>query len=151
MWPDSRVERAVNRGFLPVRVHVRDDADLYQTYSAKYGVEWTPTILMLDANGAERHRIEGFLPLEDFIPQLELGAARIAFSGGNFTDAAEQYNHIVDKHGDSDAAPEAQYWAGVARYKSSGDAAALGETAAAFKTRYSGSSWAKKSSVWGGS
>ena len=150
MWPDPRVERAVTRNFLPVRVHVRDDAELYQKYSAKYGAEWTPTTLMLDANGTEKHRIEGFLPLEEFIPQLELGAAHIALSGGKHDDAAGQYSHIVEKHGDSDAAPEAQYWAGVARYKSTGDGAALGETAAAFKTRYADSSWAKKASVWGG-
>ena len=148
MWPDPRVERVVTRNFLPVRVHVRD-AEKYKKYREQYGAEWTPTTLLLDAEGEERHRLEGFLPLEDFIPQLELGAARIALSGGDFEGAAKQYAHIVEKHGESDAAPEAQYWAGVARYKATGDKAALKETAAAFRERFSDSSWAKKSSVWG--
>ncbi|HKQ40744.1 MAG TPA: hypothetical protein VJ063_21935 [Verrucomicrobiae bacterium] len=49
---------------------------------------------------------------------------------------------------DSDAAPEALYWQGVSRYKSSGDPTALQQTADAFKTRYRESTWAKKASVW---
>jgi TolA-binding protein len=48
----------------------------------------------------------------------------------------------------SDAAPEALYWLGVSRYKSSGDPTALQQTAESFKTRYTGSTWAKKASVW---
>ena len=51
-------------------------------------------------------------------------------------------------HGSTDAAPEALYWAGVARYKATGDAAALSDTAGQFRQRYQESSWAKKASVW---
>ena len=39
-------------------------------------------------------------------------------------------------------------WAGVARYKATGDAAALKDTAERFKKRYADSTWAKKASVW---
>ena len=48
----------------------------------------------------------------------------------------------------SDAAPEAQYWEGVSRYRGSGDAGALKATADAFRERYSDSTWAKKASIW---
>lgn len=47
-------------------------------------------------------------------------------------------------------APEALYWAGVSKYKGTGDPGALQETAAHFKTRFTDSSWAKKASVWSG-
>jgi hypothetical protein len=57
---------------------------------------------------------------------------------------------VVERHPQSDAAAEALYWAGVSRYKATNDGAALSETAAAFKTRYTDSTWAKKASVWGG-
>jgi hypothetical protein len=40
------------------------------------------------------------------------------------------------------------YWAGVSRYKATGDASALRDTAREFGQRYTQSSWAKKSSVW---
>ena len=48
----------------------------------------------------------------------------------------------------TDAAPEALYWAGVARYKATGDAASLKDTARAFTQQYQDSTWAKKASVW---
>ena len=42
------------------------------------------------------------------------------------------------------------YWAGVSRYRASGDAQALSDTAASFDRRYRDSTWAKKASVWKG-
>jgi TolA-binding protein len=57
---------------------------------------------------------------------------------------------VVERYPDSDAAPEALYWAGVSRYKATGDATALKDTAAAFGTQYRESSWAKKASIWKG-
>ena len=48
----------------------------------------------------------------------------------------------------TDSAPEAPYWAGVSRYKGSGDPDALGATAKAFSERYQDSPGAKKASVW---
>jgi hypothetical protein len=56
---------------------------------------------------------------------------------------------VVARHPDTEAAAEAQYWAGVARYKATGSAEALADTAKSFRQRYSGTSWAKKASVWG--
>jgi len=55
---------------------------------------------------------------------------------------------VVEKLPNSDAAAEAQYWAGVSRYKASNDGAALKATADAFKKKYSDSTWAKKASIW---
>jgi hypothetical protein len=55
---------------------------------------------------------------------------------------------VVDRHPHSDAAAEALYWAGVSKYKASGDASALADTARAFGERYTETTWAKKSSIW---
>jgi TolA-binding protein len=134
--------------FIPVRVHVKDNADEYKRLSAQYNAQWTPTVLILDADGNERHRIEGFLPADDFLAQLELGAAHAAFARHDFADAERRLRAIVERYPESEVAPEALYWAGVARYKASGDAAALKDTAHAFGQRYSRSTWAKKASVW---
>lgn len=148
MWPDSDVEELVTREFIPVRVHVRDQAEEFQRLGQEYGAEWTPTILMLDPSGEERHRMEGFLPLPEFIPHLEMGLGRIAFSSGDFEDSERRFRHIVAEHPDADVAPDALYWAGVSRYKADDDAAGLKETAAALKDRYPNSPAAKKGSVW---
>jgi TolA-binding protein len=134
--------------FIPVRVHVKDNADEYKRLSAKYNAQWTPTVLILDAGGNERHRVEGFLPADDFLAQLELGAAHAAFAAHDFSDAERRWRAIVERYSDAEAAAEALYWAGVARYKATGDAAALTDTAHAFGARYKDSTWAKKASVW---
>jgi hypothetical protein len=48
------VVKFVTENFMPARVHVRDDSALFQKYGEKYGAQWTPTILELDAEGVER-------------------------------------------------------------------------------------------------
>lgn len=148
MWPDPRVVKFVEENFLPTRVHVRDDSALFQKFGEQYGAQWTPTILELDPQGVERHRIEGFLPLDDFLPQLMLGRAQIAFAEEKWDEAERRFRQIVDEFPESDAAPEALYWAGVAPYKKTNDPASLGTTAQAFRDRYQGTPWAKKASVW---
>ena len=148
MYPDERVARLVRENFIPARLHVRDDAKDFVRFGERFNAQWTPTILMLDPSGTERHRIEGFLPTDEFLAQLELGLAQLSFKRGDFTDAERKFKAVVDAHGDSAAAPEAMYWAGVSRYKGTGDAAALGETARAFRERFQETPWAKKASIW---
>ena len=148
MWPDERVVRFVTENFLPARVHVKDDADAFQRYGEKYNAHWTPTVLELDPNGEEQWRLEGFLPLDDFLGQLMLGRGQMDFKQGKWAEAEKRFREIVEKLPKSDAAPEALYWAGVSRYKASHDPVALKETAKAFSTRYKDSSWAKKASIW---
>jgi hypothetical protein len=138
----------IDRHFVPVRVHVRDQADEFKRLGARYSAQWTPTILILDEGGVERHRIEGFLPAGEFVAQLTLGLARAAFARSDFAEAERLFRDVVSSHRDSDAAPEALYWAGVAKYKATGDAAALGDTYKAFQSQYKDTSWATKASVW---
>ncbi len=148
MYPDERVSRLVDDSFVPVRVHVRDQSNEFKQLGAKYGVQWTPTLLVLDAAGEERYRIEGFLPADDLLPQLSLGLAQASFAQGDYAGAEHLFRQVVDTYPQSDAAAEALYWAGVSRYKASNDAGALAETARQFRERYRHTPWAKKASVW---
>ena len=150
MYPDERIARFITDNFIPARVHVRDQADDFLRFGQRYNAQWTPTILELDPDGVERHRIEGFLPGDDFLAQLMLGVGHMAFKRGDFAEAERRFREVVDTLPHSDAAAEALYWAGVSRYKKSGDSSALGETARAFTQSYTQSPWAKKASIWGG-
>jgi TolA-binding protein len=123
---------------------VKDRQDAFD----RFGAQWTPTVLILDAEGNERHRIEGFLPTDDFLAQLKLGVAQTAFSAKKFDRAEKAFRQIVDELPETDAAAEALYWAGVSKYKGSNDASALKATSDAFKKRYTESPWAKKASIW---
>jgi TolA-binding protein len=114
----------------------------------RFGAQWTPTVIIADPGPAERYRFEGYLPPDDFLAQLELGLAKAAFAKNDFANAESLFRKIVNDHPNTDVAPEALYWAGVSKYKGTNDASALQQTAAAFATRYSDSSWAKKASVW---
>lgn len=115
---------------------------------ARFDVTWTPTVLVMDPEGAERHRIEGYLPNREFRAQLELGLARTAFKAGTFDRAEELYGRIVESYPDTPAAPEALYWRAVSRYKGAGDASALGAVTQELNQRYPGTEWAKRASVW---
>ena len=148
MYPDTRVTEFINKNFVPIRVHAREQADEFKRLGARYGAQWTPTILILDRTGEARHRIEGFLPADDFLPQLMLGVGHAAFAEGRFGDAESRFAQVVEQFPNADAAPEAQYWKGVSRYKATGDASALAATAREFAERYRDTSWAKKASVW---
>jgi len=148
VWPDPEIESLVRDRFTPVRLHVKEQADAYTRASERFGASWTPTTLILDPAGVERHRIEGFLPRNDFLAQLHLGLGHVAFHEKRYDEAARAFDGVVSRFPESDAAPEAQYWAGVARYNGSGDAKDLGAVASAFQKRYGDSVWAKKASVW---
>ena len=129
---------------------MRDQAADFQRFGERYGAQWTPTILELDPDGTEQHRVEGFLETSDFLAQLKLGLGKSAFKAKRWQDAERHFREIVDRYGQTDAAAEALYWAGVSRYKASGDATALKDTAAAFAKQYRDSPWAKKASIWKG-
>jgi tetratricopeptide (TPR) repeat protein len=134
----------VSKNFVPARFHIKEQPDAF----GRFGAQWTPTILIDDANGKEQHRIEGFLPVDDFLAQLQLGLGHAAFKAGRFDEAEKWFEQTIQKYPKTDAGPEAQYWAGVSRYKGSNDGSHLKATADAFKKRYSDTTWAKKASVW---
>jgi hypothetical protein len=148
VYPDERVARFIEENFLPARVHVKKQPEDFRRLGQRYNSQWTPTLLVLDPDGTERHRVEGFLPAEDLLAQLLLGLGHSAFARQQWDEAERRFREVVDRFPGTEAAPEALYWAGVTRYKAKGDATALADTAREFKRRYQGSSWAKKASVW---
>ena len=145
MYPDPKIAGFVSDHFIPVRQHVKTHPGAMERWDA----QWTPTIMVVDANGKERHRIEGFLEKEPFLAQLRLGLAQAAFANQQWDDAERLFEEEVSA-GDADTAPEAAYWAGVTRYKRSGDAADLGATHKRLSSEFAGSTWTKKASIWGG-
>jgi hypothetical protein len=143
VYPDENVASFVTKNFIPVRIHVKEQPQNFE----RFGAQWTPTILILDADGAQRHKIEGFLPAGELLGQLELGLAHAAFARNDFADAEQRFGAIATGD-DKDVAPEAIYWSGVSRYKRTNDASALVETNQKLSSRFPESSWTKKASVW---
>jgi TolA-binding protein len=144
VYPDSRISDFINQNFIPVKIHIKENPEGFE----RFGAQWTPTVIIADPHGVERYRFEGFLPVDEFLPQIRFGLAKAAFAAGDFARAEELFRQIEEESPSADIAPEALYWAGVAKYKKTGDAAALAETAAEFQSQHADTVWAKKASIW---
>ena len=125
-------------------MHVKENPKNFHRFDAV----WTPTVLVMDPNGEERWRLEGYLPREEFRAYLELGLARVAFMKKDWATAERHFSSVADNHPDSKFAPEAVYYRGVSRYSASHDGAELGNTAAALKEKFPGNEWQLRSLPW---
>ncbi len=137
-YPDARVAEFVTSQMVPLQVPV--DSPL----AGDFKVRWTPTIVVLDYYGKEHHRTVGYFPPEEFVPNLILGMGKVDFDTDQFNDAILHFDQLLAKYPKSDAAPEAIYLRGVARYKSSHNAAPLKEAYEKLKADYPASEWAKR-------
>jgi len=129
---------------VPVEAHIKERP----AYFHRFDAVWTPTVLVLDPDGTERLRIEGYLPKDEFRAQLEMGLARVAFMRKRWADAEQRYAAVVERYPDSKVAPEAVYWRGVSRYKATNDHTALGDVPGQLEEKYADSVWALKALPW---
>jgi TolA-binding protein len=138
------VSNFITESFIPLEAHVKE----HPAYFHRFDANWTPTVIILDGNGKERWRIEGYLPRDEFRAQLEMGLARVAFMRKQWADAERRYAEVLERYPDSKAAPEALYWKGVSHYKATNDHTVLGELPGQFKEKYPDSLWALKTIPW---
>jgi hypothetical protein len=134
----------IHRNFLPVKAHIKEHPAWFHRFEAV----WTPTVLLLDSEGKERVRMEGYLPVGDFVAALENGLGRIAFVKKNYADAERWYDDVVTRFDRSHAAPGAMYWRAVTRYKATNDHTVLGKVAVELRALYPLSIWAGKAIPW---
>lgn len=145
MYPNPRVADFIENNFIPVRFHIKQHPTMWH----RFGIRWTPTILVLSPDGKEQFRIEGFLPADEFLGQLHLALGFWDVSRKDWQAAEEQFETAANDFPHTDAAPEGLYWAGIARYSASHNGEELKKLGQMFKTRYPESSWAKRASIWG--
>jgi TolA-binding protein len=105
-------------------------------------------VLILDADGQERWRIEGYLPNREFRAELEMGLARVAAARKQWAEAQQWYAHVASEYGDTSRAPEALYWRWVSEYNHTRDHTVLGNAERELRERYPNSQEALKASVW---
>lgn len=68
----------------------------------RFGVNWTPIVLFVDPSGREQHGIEGFLPADEFLAQLQLGLGHASGNSGAGRGQAHRpprIGVISDTHG----------------------------------------------------
>lgn len=127
-----------------MKAHIKE----HPAWFYRFDAIWTPTVLLLDSDGKERVRLEGYLPPIDFLAALECGLGRIAFLRKQYGEAERWYNDVVTRFGQSHATPGAMYWRAVSRYRGRNDHAALGQVAEELRKTYPSSIWASKAIPW---
>ncbi len=105
-------------------------------------------MLLLDRDGKEQARLEGYLPNNDFVAALMSGLGRIAFVQKKYADAERWYGDVLARFGQSHIAPEAMYWRAVSQYSASHDHTVLGKVAVELRNTYPSSVWASKAIPW---
>jgi hypothetical protein len=138
-YPNDSVAAYIARNVVPVRV-----PHDHETLAERFRVQWTPTLLVLDSEGTEHHRTVGFLPPEELVPSLLLGAAKWRFNANRPELALHDLDEILSSHPKSDFAAEAVYLSGVCRYKTSHDPKPLKEAYERLKAEHPGSEWEKR-------
>ncbi len=134
----------MEKNFIPLQIDFNKGKALVK----RYRVKWTPTIIILDTDGDEQHRFVGFLPVEDFIAQIILGKGKVQFNLDHFDQAIQCFQEILVQYPKTDAAPEAQYYLGVTKYKASHDPKELKLGLEVLQRDYPQSEWTKKAQVY---
>ena len=110
----------------------------------KFSVSWTPTLIVLDADGREHYRSVGFFTSEDMIATFMAAKGRWALDTDQLADARALFEEVISLYPAKDAAAEALFFLGVAKYKMSHDPKPLRETYDQLKARFPQSMWTKQ-------
>jgi tetratricopeptide (TPR) repeat protein len=138
-YPMEAVAKFVDYNFTPVQIQVSNTA-LMQ----KYAVSWTPTILVLDADGKEHYRTVGFLSPEEFVATFKVGKGRYHLDLEEFPEALAMFDEVISQSHNANAVPEAIFFKGVATYKHTHDPKPLREVYEILTSKYPQSEWAKR-------
>ena len=134
----------MEKNFVPLQV----DFNKNKALVSRYSIKWTPTVSILDADGDEYHRFVGYLPPQDFIGQILLGRGKAEFELDDLEQAMQSFQEVLVQYPKTDAAPEAQYYLGVTKYKASHDPKELKLGLEVLKKDYPNSEWTKKAEVY---
>jgi hypothetical protein len=117
---DPEIISFVNGNLIPLRLAAADPV-----LGPKYRVKWTPTLLLLDADGVEQYRTLGFYPPKDLIPSLLLGMGKTCFNRPDRPAACGYFQRIMNDFPKNPLAPEAVFLNGVSLYIEGHDVANL--------------------------
>jgi hypothetical protein len=87
-------------------IAMRIDTAAAAAWSRPYTIQYTPTVLILDDTGKERHRAVGFQPPQEFIPNLMFGIAKTFYEAGNTKKAKAVLQRLLSEYPGSQIAQQ---------------------------------------------
>lgn len=140
-YPNAEVEQYIQQHFIPVQFNVVEQPDVMELFNTP----WTPTLIVLDADGKEHRRSQGYLDPKRFLAEMALARLQAAIDRQDFQQASSMLDEARRlTAGDAEREPEAAYWSSVAAYKASGDVQKLLTGWNGLLDRFPQSDWAKK-------
>jgi hypothetical protein len=140
-YPNQEVAKFVDLNFIPVQI---ETSEQNKALMEKYGVSWTPSLFVLDADGKVHYSTVGFIPPEEFIPTFLVGKARWYFDTEQLAEARATLEEMLTRCPHPSAAAEAIFFLGVAKYKLTHDPKPLRAAYDELKAKYPQSDWAKR-------
>jgi hypothetical protein len=118
-YPDPEVERYLLSHFVPVQFNVVDQPEVMD----RFNTPWTPTLIVLDSEGRQHRRAQGYHDPKRLVAELALGWLVAAINQRDFPEAHRRSQEALScTEDDPYRYPEAVYWSAVAVYKATGDA-----------------------------
>ncbi len=138
-YPEPAVFKAINTFFVPVQVNTQDGTGT--ALVERYKQVWTPDIRVLDPDGFEMYRWNGYLPPFEFLPQLLVGLGQAFLREHDEPRAADIFQDVVRRFPTAACAPEAAYYVAVSTYKHSHEPKDLHGNWERVQTMYPESTW----------
>jgi hypothetical protein len=138
-YPEPAVSEAIASRFVACQINTLEEAN--GNLVRRFRQAWTPDLRVLDPEGVELYRWNGYLPPYEFLAQLLVAEAHAWLRLGDNDRAADGYAAALDRHPTAACAPEAQYFLGVARYKASHEGKDLLSGWHLLRSRYPESTW----------
>ncbi len=142
-YPENAVVEIVNRT-IPVQLDnskPENDATL-----KRYRHIWTPDIRLLDGDGVELYGWQGYLPPAEFAARALAGLGQSYLRLRDFDRAEALFVELLKRFPTAWAAPEAQYYLGVTRYRRDPEGNELLHQWAMLRAKYPGSEFRLKQS-----
>ena len=122
-YPEVPVREAIERLTVPIQIDNTVEAN--QLVLDRYRHVWTPDLRVLDVDGTELYRWNGYLPPFEFAAQLIAAVAHARLRRKEFDKARPLYEEVVRRFPTALVAAEAQYYAGVSAYRATHNASDL--------------------------
>ncbi len=143
-YPLDSVKEAITAHAIPVQID-NSDAKNNQFLHTIHHI-WTPDMRIMHGDGYELYRWDGFLPPFEFIPRLQCAFGLALLRLKRFEEAERCYVDVLRRYSTSYAAPEAQYYLGVTRYRRDPDSDEMLTQWAELRSRYPSSEYRVKQS-----
>ncbi len=142
-FADPLVLEVIRQYLVPVRVMETD-----RPLISEFDLHWIPTFILLDENGIEYHRAQGYLPPGELVPSLLLGLAKIHFYHTDFNNAAPFLEKVTTQFSGSASMPEALYFRGLCNFRKTGDSWHLQAAFRLLNSLYPDSTWTRRAQLF---